>query len=77
MSEMNSEERIAEEQALTFIQLMGSVFAAALGVQSDQNRARDFERGKPSHFIAIGIIFTAFFVILMMLFVKLVLGMVG
>jgi len=49
------------------------VLAAALGVQSGKNRSRDFSRGKPSHFILLGVIFTALFVIVLLAAVKLVL----
>jgi len=58
---------------LTFRQMLGSVLAAALGVQSGKNRARDFRRGKASHFIALGLGFTALFVLVILGVVKLVL----
>ena len=47
------------DQDLTFWQMLSSVMAAAFGVQSSRNRQRDFSRGKPMHFIIIGIGFTA------------------
>lgn len=37
---------------------MGSVLAAAFGVQSKENKVRDFTHGKPLHFILAGLIFT-------------------
>ena len=44
-----------QEKNLTLRQMLGSVLAAALGVQSGKNRARDFSHGKPSHFIILGV----------------------
>ena len=65
----------SREQALTFMQMLKSVFAAAFGVQSKANRERDFSRGKASHFILIGVGFTAAFVFLMSLFVDFILSL--
>ena len=59
---------------LTFLQMLSSTLAAALGVQSEENRERDFARGKASHFILMGIGFTAVFVVIMVLLVKLVIS---
>ena len=48
--------------------------AAAFGVQSSRNRARDFSRGKISHFIVAGVVFTTAFVLIMIVLVNLVIG---
>ena len=61
----------------TFWQMLHSVMAAAFGVQSGKNRARDFTHGKPGHFIAIGLLFTLVFVLLLVGVVKLVLPRAG
>jgi hypothetical protein len=66
-----------EEEPLRLMQLIGSALAAAFGVQSSKNRARDFSRGKPIQFIAVGILFTAVFVLLLIGFVNLLLSYVG
>jgi hypothetical protein len=66
-----------EEEPLTLMQLIGSALAAAFGVQSSKNRARDFSRGKPIQFIAVGILFTAVFVLLLIGFVNLLLSYIG
>lgn len=50
------------EKAPSFIQVVLSVLAAALGVQSARNRERDFEHGNPLVFIAAGLIFTVLFI---------------
>jgi hypothetical protein len=63
-------------QKLTLRQVIGSVFAAAFGVQSDKNRERDFTQAKPSTYIIAGIIFTTVFVITVIFVVKLILSQV-
>jgi len=70
------DERRDDEQPLTLRQMISSVFAAAFGVQSSRNRERDFSRGKPLHFIVLGVIFTALFVLAVVLVVNLVLSAV-
>ena len=62
-----------EQQSLTFWQVLFSTMAAAFGVQSSKNRKRDFTHGKASHFILMGIGFTAVFVLVMVAIVQLVL----
>ena len=61
----------------TFWQMLQSVVAAAFGVQSGKNRARDFTHGKPSHFVVLGILFTAVFALTLLGIVKLVLHLAG
>lgn len=61
----------------TLWQMLQSVLAAAFGVQSGKNRARDFTRGKPSHFIILGVLFTTLFVLVIFGVVKLVLHFAG
>ncbi|MEB0028262.1 DUF2970 domain-containing protein [Pseudomonas sp. MH9.2] len=57
----------------TFWQMVLSVVAAAFGVQSGKNRARDFTHGKPSHFVILGVLFTAIFALTLFGIVQLVL----
>lgn len=66
-----------ENKPLTLWEMLQSVLSAALGVQSGKNRARDFSRGKPSHFIILGVLFTAVFVLVIFAVVKLVLYLAG
>jgi hypothetical protein len=47
----------------SFIQVMLSVGAAAIGVQTGKNYERDFTTGSPLPYIVGGIIFTAIFVL--------------
>lgn len=65
------------EDQLTLLQMIGSALAAAFGVQSSRNRERDFARGKPMHFIIIGVVLTALFVLTMIGVVKFVLNLVA
>ena len=64
-------------QPPTLWQMLHSVLAAAFGVQSGKNRARDFSQGKPSQFIALGLLFTLCFVLTVFGLVKLVLYFAG
>ncbi|MDR6958479.1 MULTISPECIES: DUF2970 domain-containing protein [Pseudomonas] len=61
----------------TLWQMMHSVLAAAFGVQSGKNRARDFTHGKPSHFVILGITFTVIFALTLFGIVKLVVHLAG
>ncbi len=42
--------------------LIKSILAAAIGVQSNKNRERDFEHGSPLAFIVGGFVFTLLFI---------------
>ncbi|EJM78472.1 MULTISPECIES: DUF2970 domain-containing protein [Pseudomonas] len=67
----------ADNKPPTFWQMLHSVMAAAFGVQSGKNRARDFTHGKPSHFVILGIGFTVVFALTLFGIVKLVLLLAG
>lgn len=58
-------------------QVVSSVLAAALGVQSSKNRERDFKQGRAGTFIAAGIIFTLLFIGTVLTVVNLVLKNAG
>ena len=47
---------------LNLLQVISSVLAAGLGVQSSRNRERDFEQGRAGTFIVAGLVFTALFI---------------
>ena len=53
-----------------FINVMKSALSAALGIQSNANRERDFQHGKPVHFIVAGIAVTLLFIVLVAMMVK-------
>ncbi len=52
-----------EQGDLSTAQVVGSTLAAAFGVQSKENKVRDFERGKPHQFIIAGVVFTLIFLV--------------
>jgi hypothetical protein len=54
-----------------------SVSASFFGVQSSKNRERDFKHGKPGQFIAVALVATALFVLVLVLVVKLALRKAG
>ncbi|WOJ94143.1 DUF2970 domain-containing protein [Congregibacter variabilis] len=51
-----------KRETLNPFQVIGSVFAAGLGVQSSKNRERDFKQGRAATFIVAGLLFTALFI---------------
>ena len=51
------------DQKPTLMQVIGSVLAAAVGIQSRKNRERDFKHGKASSFVIAGALFAVLFVI--------------
>lgn len=61
----------------TLWQTIGSVAASFFGVQSSKNRERDFKRGNPARFIAVGLAATVVFVLIVVLMVKLALHKAG
>ncbi|MFM8331038.1 MAG: DUF2970 domain-containing protein [Candidatus Methylumidiphilus sp.] len=58
----------------TLLQVIGSVLAAAFGVQSSKNRERDFRHGNVATFVIVGIVATTLFILLLYSVVRLVLG---
>ena len=54
----------------SFWQIVQSVLAGLIGVQSRKNRERDFTQGKPIHFIIGGVVGTALFLLVIWLFVQ-------
>lgn len=73
-----SEQAELEKKApLNPMQVVASVFAAGLGVQSSKNRERDFKQGRAGVFIAAGIIFTLLFIGTVFTVVQLVLKSSG
>ncbi|MCP5195561.1 MAG: DUF2970 domain-containing protein [Gammaproteobacteria bacterium] len=54
-----------------------SVLSAFFGVQSEKNRERDFQHGRPIHYILIGLIMTLLFILVVLIAVKLALHSAG
>ena len=57
---------------MNFISIIKSIASAFIGVQSDKNGERDFQEGKLSHFIIVGIICVFTFVACLIVIVNLV-----
>jgi len=75
---MSEQEKDDEKKgSLNPFQVISSVFAAGLGVQSSKNRERDFKQGRAGIFIAAGLIFTLMFIGIMVVIVQLVLKGAG
>tara|TARA_R110002072_G_scaffold4663_5_gene32495 strand:+ start:9751 stop:9960 length:210 start_codon:yes stop_codon:yes gene_type:complete len=66
-------EKSESDKKLSFWQTMSSVIAASFGVQSQKNKERDFEKGSIKGFVAAALIFTAIFVLTLVVIVRLVL----
>lgn len=65
-----------EKKQPTLWQVAQSVLSALIGVQSSKNQQRDFQHGKPSQYIIIGLIAVAIFISTIIGVVKLVMSQV-
>ena len=70
-------DQLEKPSRLNLFQVVSSVFAAGLGVQSSKNRERDFKRGSFGVFIVAGIVFTLLFMGTVFTVVQLVLKNAG
>ncbi len=66
-----------QQQKPSMFQVVLSVLASFFGVQSRKNRERDFQQGKPLHFIVAGVVLTVIFIVVVWAIVKLVLRTAG
>lgn len=60
-----------------WLRTLGGVLAGFLGVQSEARRERDFREGRALHFIAIGLVMAAIFVIFVIFLVRWALSLSG
>jgi len=75
MSDQNKEtDQPGRKKGPGVLKVLQSVLAGALGVQSDKRREEDFSSHSPWPYIIAGIIFTAGFVIALVVVVKIVLA---
>jgi len=58
-------------------EVIRSVFASFLGVQSGDQHERDFAKGKASHYIIIGLVFTVLFILALVGIVQIVMHFAG
>lgn len=71
------ERELDDATAPTLWQTIASVAASFFGVQNRRNRQRDFSRGKPLHFILVGLLMTLAFVLVIWAAVRLALRSAG
>lgn len=64
-----------EKSRMGWFQVVGSLLAAAFGVQSQKNRERDFSHGDPKRFVITGIVLTVLFMVVVLGIVRLVLSL--
>ncbi len=74
---MSDRDHTPKPRKHTFWQVLKSVLGAALGVQTEETRQRDFTHGSPATFIIAGIVFTAVFVVVLVVIVQVVLRNAG
>ena len=67
----------APEKKPNILQVIISVLASLLGVQSARNRERDFTRGDPKDYIGVYVALVVLFVVGMMVVVNMVLASAG
>jgi uncharacterized membrane protein YidH (DUF202 family) len=72
---MNQEKE--NRQTYSFFSVLGSVLASMFGVQSSKKHETDFTRGKPIHYIMVGLLVTVVFILTVWGVVKLVLAFAG
>jgi hypothetical protein len=63
---------VSDSNKPSFLSIVGSVVAAAFGVQSSRNRIRDFQGASATPYIVGGIIFTILFILAVVGVVKMV-----
>lgn len=73
----NTPQNEDDEIHITFAQLLKSTLSAFIGVQSNENRERDFKHGKVSHFIGIGVLFGLLFIGTIVTVVQIVIHVTG
>jgi len=62
---------VREEMSKTdLLQVIKSVLAAAIGVQSEKNRKIDFEQGSLPSYLIVGFIFTILFILVLVFIVN-------
>lgn len=70
MGDNRSDSNEQKRQGTGFWNVVQSVGAGLLGVQSSKNRKRDFTEGKPIHFIVGGVMGTIAFLLFVWLIVQ-------
>lgn len=74
MSDESNESTKPRSKGPGVLKVLQSILAGAIGVQSDKRREEDFSSHSPWPYIIAGIVFTAGFVVTLVIVVKLVLA---
>ena len=74
-SENSGEAEQLNKQKVSLGQLVKTTLAAAIGVQTEQNRKQDFESGSILPYIIAGIVFTSLFLFGIIVIVRIILRM--
>ncbi|MGJ8689321.1 MAG: DUF2970 domain-containing protein [Gammaproteobacteria bacterium] len=72
-AEQKTENSNEPEKKVPFMKMMLSVMQASFGVQNRKNKERDFANGSVKGFIAAALIFTALFILTLVIVVSTVL----
>lgn len=67
----------SSDRAPGLFDILFSVLAGFFGVQSERNRARDFQHGRPIHYILVGLALTLLLILAVLVAVKLALRSAG
>ena len=67
----------SNKQEPSLLDVTRSVLWALLGVQKNKNYERDFQHGKPSQYIIIGLVGVSLFIFIIVMIVKFVLSLAG
>lgn len=73
-AQFNRDSKDDETNAPTMLQVIGSVMAAFIGIQSKKNKERDFKHGNFKVFVVVAAIFTLLFLIGIFTVVQIVTG---
>lgn len=73
----NKQGEHSSRKGIGWLNVAKSTIAAACGVQTNANRQRDFQQGKPIAFIIAGLVFVLVFILGMVGLVQLVLALSG
>lgn len=77
MSGVDMSEEGGEQRKPTIWQVIQSILAGALGVQTNEARKRDFQSGSPMPYIVGGVIFTLLLIVALVVVVNIVLSSAG
>lgn len=66
-----------DDKKIGFFDVIKSTLMSFFGVQKESVRQRDFEHGRPLHFIVTGIVLTLLFIAILVGIVKIVLRLAG